>query len=182
METMLKHVGWDWYGKEAYSKVGPGAFEFVDVHYHGRVGVRVDGDKGRIEVKILSGKEPLAGLLYPILNATLPEGWKEECEKLHLNRKNPWKVERRVGMSECIDYRIRILHDTEWKNAPIVAGIHVSMSGRLNKGLNLWLGDLPPLLGEFLKDFGGPLENSYIQVYDPELPRGFSYPGDDYSL
>jgi len=138
MENTLKHVRWErWEGDQNVT--------------HGLVAVKVDYD--RLVVKSLAGEAPPAALLLPLLSAGLPEGWLEEAEKIHQSRVNPWLVEKRTGMSGCRDYSLYSLTDREYLDQPRVASLHVSMYGKLNRGLRLWLGDLPPILAVVLQDF-----------------------------
>jgi len=86
-------------------------------------------------------------------------------------------------MSGAYNYRLRVLKDAGWRNTPTSAHLHVSMYGKLNQGLKLWLGDLPPLLAKMVENFPPAEENSYLlQVYDPEEPAGFNEPGTSSGL
>ena len=60
-------------------------------------------------------------------------------------RRNPYAVEKRVGMSGAEDYLLRECRDIRTGNFPVRATVHVSMYGKLNRGLELWLGDLTAL-------------------------------------
>lgn len=137
--------------------------------FWGRVGVMLKTTNETLEIKRLAGPAPHAALLLPILNAALPEGWLETAKAMHATRRCPWRVERRIGMSGARDYKLRILVDPEWMNAPYVAGVHISMYGKLNEGFGpMWLGDVPPLLAAVAKDFPPPEEHP-LEVFTPEL-------------
>ena len=165
MENTLKHVQWGyWEG---------------DQNTHGLVAVKVYYDW--LEVKSLSGPDLAAKLLFPVLSAAMPDGWLVEAEKLHQSRVNPWLVEKRTGMSGCRDYRLYSLRDREYLDQPRDASLHVSMYGKLNWGLRLWLGDLPPLLAAVLQDFP-PAEGVSLRVYEPVLRDGYRKPGADSGL
>jgi hypothetical protein len=43
---------------------------------------------------------------------------------------------------------LRPLIDVDTLDAPITAGVHVSMYGKLNETIRLWPGNLPPLLAQ----------------------------------
>jgi len=165
MESTLKHVVWSLQDGEYTSR--------------GRAGIRVQDD--RIELAQLAGEALPASLLVPVISAALGGGWVAEAESLHRQRVNLWQVEIRTGMSGARDYRLRVLENAEWLNAPIVASLHVSMYGKLNTGLRLWLGDLPPLLAAVLQDFP-PASDVFLQVYEPELREGYQEPGSDSGL
>ncbi len=165
MENTLKHVVWVEENRYAGS---------------GRAGVRVRYDL--VEVVQLAGEALPASLLIPVLTAALGDGWMTEAERLHRQRKNPWLVETRTGMSGCRDYRLRVLQNAEWLNTPIVASVHVSMHGKLNQGLCLWLGDLPPLLAAMLQDYSPATEDVFLRVYEPVLQDGFQEAGADSGL
>lgn len=162
MESTLKHVVWS----------------LGEYTSRGRAGIRVQDD--RIELAQLAGEALPASLLVPVISAALGDGWVAEAEKLHRQRVNPWQVETRTGMSGAQDYRLRVLENAEWLNAPIVASLHVSMYGKLNKGLRLWLGDLPPLLAAVLQDY--PPTNVSLRVYEPVLRGGYRDPGENSGL
>ena len=143
----------------------------------GRIGIRVDNDH-RIEMKQLSGGALSANMLLPVLQSVLGDNWIAEAEQLHQNRAYPWCVEEHQGMSGARNYRLRFPENEEWRNAPVSAYLHVSMNDKLNQGLKLWLGDLPPLLTELVEDYPPPEEDLYrLQVYEPEEPAGFNEPG-----
>lgn len=61
-------------------------------------------------------------------------------------RKNFYKITKRVGMSGCKDYWLIIakqIDRTKYYKKDVVAHIHISMSGKLNEGLNdIFIGDL----------------------------------------
>lgn len=166
MESTLKHVVWSLQDGEYTSR--------------GRAGIRVQDD--RIELAQLAGEALPASLLVPVISAALGGGWVAEAESLHRQRVNLWQVETRTGMSGARKYRLRILEDAEWHNAPIVASLHVSMYGKLNEGLHLWLGDVPPLLAAMLQDYPPPSEGVSLQVYEPVLRDGYREPGADSGL
>jgi len=121
-------------------------------------------------------------LLFPLLDATLPEGWLKEAERLHQSRRNPWLVKSRYGMSGCSDYFLYSLRNEEYLDQPRVASLHVSMYGKLNEGLHLWLGDVPPLLAAMLQDYPPPSEGVSLQVYEPVLRGGYRDPGENSGL
>lgn len=146
---------------------------------HGLLAVRVEDN--RFYLKSLAGSALPAEKLLPLLDATLPEGWLKEAERLHQSRRNPWLVQSRYGMSGCSDYFLYSLRNEEYLDQPRAASLHVSMYGKLNEGLRLWMGDLPPLLAAVLQDFP-PASDVSLQVYEPELREGYQEPGADSGL
>ena len=174
MENTLKHVRW-----ECWLPDGDGAtYRCIR---GGTVAVKAECD--RVELKSLSGPDLAAELLFPVLSAALPDGWLAEAEKIHQSRVNPWLVRTRTGMSGGRDYRLYSLRDREYLDQPRVASLHISMYGKLNRGLRLWLGDLPPILAVVLQDFPPPpTEAVSVRTYDPVLRDGYQEPGADSGL
>jgi len=149
----------------------------------GRVGVLVRDDT--IAVSHLSGEAHPVRILRPVLTAALGDDWGEwikDAESLHRQRACPWRVEKRVGMSGARDYRLRVLRNEEWMDAPIVASIHVSMYEKMNESIRMWQGDLPPLLAAVIRDFPPVEDGLRLQVYQPVVGDGFHEPGEDSGL
>ena len=143
---------------------------------HGLVAVKVEDEQ--LSLKSLAGSAMPVEMLLPLLNATLPDDWLIEAEKLHQSRKNPWLVRSRTGMSGCRDYFLYSLRDEEYLDQPRAASLHVSMYGKLNEGLRLWMGDLPPLLAAVLQDYPPDTDASLrFSVYEPVLRDGYRDPG-----
>src|SRR5690606_10167898 len=115
----------------------------------GLLAVRVEHD--HIQMKRLAGPPMPARLILLLLKNVLPEGWKDRAETLHIERKYPWRVDVHEGMSGAVDFTLRYLRDERFADCPIGGRIHVSMNGKLNEGLDIWLGDLPPLLSEMAR-------------------------------
>ena len=147
---------------------------------HGLIAVKVEYDQ--LSLKSLAGPDMPVEMLLPLLNATLPDDWLIEAEKLHQSRKNPWLVRSRTGMSGCRDYFLYSLRDEEYLDQPRAASLHVSMYGKLNERLRMWLGDLPPILAAVLQDFPPATEGVSLQVYEPVLRDGYREPGADSGL
>ena len=167
MKDLLKHVEW--------------GFRRDDQTFYGLLAVRVEDN--RLTLKSLAGSAMPVELLFPLLDATLPEGWLEEAERLHQSRRNPWLVKSRYGMSGCSDYFLYSLRNEEYLDQPRVASLHVSMYGKLNKGLRMWLGDLPPLLAAVLQDYPPDTDASLrFSVYEPVLRGGYRDPGENSGL
>jgi len=53
---------------------------------------------------------------------------------------------------------------------------------KLNEGISLWPGDLPPLLAAVLQDFPPSTEAVSFRVYEPVLRDGYQEPGADSGL
>ena len=166
MNDLLRHVTW---------KLMDG-----QTVIHGLIAVKVEYDQ--LSLKSLAGPDMPVKMLLPLLNATLPEGWLKEAERLHQSRRNPWLVKSRYGMSGCSDYFLYSLRNEEYLDQPRVASLHVSMYGKLNEGLHLWLGDVPPLLAAMLQDYPPPSEGVSLQVYEPVLRGGYRDPGENSGL
>lgn len=147
----------------------------------GLVGVKLY--QGRVTIRNLAGNALVAGRLLDVLNLVLPADWQEVAENWHLQRKYPWRVSTRQGESGCVDYILRYLRDEDVLDQPIGGLIHVSMWGKLNRGVSLWLGDLPPLLAALLKDFppqdfpARACVGDYLEAYRPQKKGEYSPPG-----
>jgi hypothetical protein len=116
---------------------------------HSRVAIFLEGDFGprpnRLVLRTIAGPAIPLALVSPVLSLAIPE-WEAWAEELHHSRRFPWRIERHVGMSGCVDYLLRIQRDAVLRDEPIKARLHISMFGKLNRGIELWLGDLLPLL------------------------------------
>jgi hypothetical protein len=115
----------------------------------GRIAVLVEGNRFRLEQ--LSGIAPTSPVIFAVLEQ-LPDVL-DRGNELHQRRTNRYTTERRTGMSGCVDYLLHVERDPELHDYPITAGIHVSMYGKLNEGVDLWLMDLIPLIIEMLNDY-----------------------------
>ena len=91
----------------------------------------------------LTGTAPQPGHLYLAIE-TWPE-LQAAANEAAATRRNPYAVERREGMSGAVDYRLRECRDPSTGNYPVRATVHVSMYGKINQGIRIWLGDLAPL-------------------------------------
>ena len=133
---MIKHFVWNYAGKS------------------GRVAGRVENDV--IEVRQISGKAPPWSSMDAtcvdwsnIINNAFqgPDGeplnvW---AQNLSATRVNRCAVECRVGMCGAVDYTLRIERNANLADYPIAARLHISMAGKLNSGLKMWLGDYAEL-------------------------------------
>jgi hypothetical protein len=107
----------------------------------GRFAVAVDGTF--FVMAHLSGPAPRPGHL-----ALAIESWpqlQEAANESAASRMNPYATERIMGMSGAENYRLRECRNQTVGDFPVRATIHVSMYGKLNQGIRLWLGDLPAL-------------------------------------
>ena len=108
---------------------------------NGRFAVAVDGTV--FVMAHLSGPAPRPGHL-----ALAIEAWpqlQEAANAAAASRQNPYATERIVGMSGAENYRLRECRDVTTGDFPVRATVHVSMYGKLNQGVRVWLGDLAPL-------------------------------------
>jgi len=131
----------------------------------GRVAVKVDWDN-HFEVRQLAGPAPTTDVLEGIVGYL--ELW-DLAHKLNNERLSSHAVEVRDGMSGCRDYLLRIDKDPAWGDCPIVARLHISMMGKLNEGVRMWLGDFIPLA--IASDIGGLESKSAdiraVSIYRP---------------
>ena len=108
---------------------------------NGRFAVAVDGTM--FVLAHLSGPAPRPGHL-----ALAIESWpalQGAANAAAATRRNPYATERKIGMSGAENYRLRECRNQTVGDFPVRATIHVSMYGKLNQGIRLWLGDLAPL-------------------------------------
>jgi hypothetical protein len=132
---------------------------------HGRVAVGVD-TQDRFRFAQIAGQAPVPEVLYKAL-AEMPEIL-EESWRIDKTRVHRAGVEIRHGMSGCVDILLREERDIELCDYPIKARIHVSMAGKINQPVKLWLGDLPRLLEVLKRQF--PIEPADFPVYIGEVP------------
>lgn len=144
----------------------------------GLIAVKVRDE--RVSLRRLAGNALPVGVLPDVLFIALPDNWEEVCEKKHTSRKYDWCVSKRYGQSGCIDYILRYMRDVDTLDQPIGGRIHVSMRGKLNQGVSLWLGDIPPLLVAILEDF--PPESCSLCAYEPFLAGEYSPAGKNSGL
>lgn len=193
--TIIKHVRW-------YSDVPVETWDGKSTR-SGLLAIRVEHD--HIRMKRLAGPPMPARLILMLLENVLPEGWKDRAETLHRERKYPWRVDIHEGMSGAVDFTLRYLRDEAFSDCPVGGRIHVSMNEKLNEGLDIWLGDLPPLLSEMARhlpciifpykqspaDFGygrPPKENEIregginIISWEPPSFEGWHLPGEAVSV
>jgi hypothetical protein len=164
MKAEVRHLNWSVYGEG-----------------RGRVAIRHEADYDIVAIRSLAGQKLPAGLLRPALDAAVP-GWQQRAAELHRSRQRPWRVDTRIGMSGCITYLLRVLKDLEFCDAPIVARLHITMSGRLDQLGPIWLGDLLPLLeeAEALGSLEAPEapEGAVVKCVQPPKMEGFIYPSE----
>jgi hypothetical protein len=157
----------------------------------GRVGVIECGDV--ISMRNLSRKKLPAEVLFGVLDATIKD-WMVRAEVLHLHRRHSWAITTRRGMSGCTTLFLRVQKDSLFLNHPIVAKIHITMSGYI-ENFEMWLGDLAPLAArlrnyfpqlQFHKDgyvWISPVENGSwsLKVVEP-IERNFEPAGNPSGL
>lgn len=171
LNDVLKHVRWEYLVPLANDD---------HIKRYGHVGIRVENL--RLKLRVLSGPALPAELLVPVLNIALPDFWVEAAETAHQARANPWYVNLYRGMSGCQNHELYSLQNLEFMNQKFAASIHVSMYGKLNCDLDVWLGDLPPLLASLLEEYPPPTEGYELKVYDPELRGEYSEAGKNSGL
>lgn len=116
---------------------------------NGRFAVAIDVDM--FVLSHLAGPAPRPGHL-----ALAIEAWpalQAAANTAAATRQNPYAVERRHGMSGAVDYRLRECRSLVSGNSPVRATVHVSMYGKLNQGIRVWLGDLAPLCWYMFGDY-----------------------------
>ena len=138
---MIKHFNWS---LEGYGR--------------GRVAIAIDEQAFVVTLAQIAGNAPPAALAAwgNLINAfEVGEGEEPALQlaaQLHAERVNRFAVERRVGMSGAVDYRLIIEQNAALADYPTVAVLHISMAGKLNDGIKMWLGDFYPIYQQWLAD------------------------------
>jgi len=149
---------------------------FWDSHENsGRIALRATDQ--RFVVKRLAGNAPPAGIVWKLLHETERE-FLEQANEQHRCRKHRYAVEKRVGMSGCINFLLREERDVELDDFPITARLHVSMYGKLNEDVSMWPGDLIPILTcrahvAIPEDGEITLEEATVGTYEFKEPSAF---------
>lgn len=131
---------------------------------HGRIAVSAECD--RFVLKRLAGKAPPPAVLLAVWADLGPE-FGERCGHYARTRKNPYIVQTRTGMSGCMDVLVRELRNLALRDMPIIGGLHISMTDKLNEDVSLWLGDIPAIWDE-LRDM---YDVDDVHIYEVPLPR-----------
>jgi len=108
----------------------------------GRVAVRIDRHDDHLELRQLAGAAPTPAVLGEVINEL---GLWDLAHSLNETRANSHAVEVHEGMSGSRNYLLRVDKDPHWGDCPVVARLHISMMGKLNEGVKMWLGDFVPL-------------------------------------
>ena len=138
---MIKHFNWS---LEGYGR--------------GRVAISIDEQTNILTLAQIAGNAPPAALAAwgNLINAfELGEGEESALQlaaQLHAERVNRFAVERRVGMSGAVDYRLIVEKNAALADYPTVAVLHISMADKLNGGIKMWLGDFYPIYQQWLAD------------------------------
>ena len=117
-------------------------WERDDREQSGRIAVAVGQ---RFRLKRLEGNAPPVGII-PMVIAAMGESAVRIINDAHNRRRNRYAVEVRQGRSGCRDYLLREERDLAMKDHPIRCGLHVSMYHKLNQDVDVWAGDVLPLL------------------------------------
>lgn len=152
MSRILAHVEvrQDYYSRIVI-KVEDGIFRLVNA-----AGVDVDACALPLIINELKEKYP-----------DFKEEWAEAEHYNKSERERPYRLMRRVGMSGCVDLKVRIKIDGELMITSDVGKIHISMYGKLNEDLRLPVVDLVLLLDRFSEDFEGRTDYE-IRIIDEE--------------
>jgi|GEM_PF-4644085 len=127
------------------------------------------------------GRCPHVFTFLRVLSSILgKEDW-EELKKAHRERKNPWGIVERVGMSGCRDFKLvfncldrtglsRVIFD-------IGSEVHISMYRKLNYGVRIKYPDIYPLISRVKFEFRDGPEFGWEEVSLQEVY--FFQPGSD---
>ena len=125
-------------------------FWFSCEYGRGRIAVKFSWPN-MLEIKQISGVAPPARLLIDIL-PMLGKEFLLYANKLHIGRAHGYAVEQRNHMSGSADIVVIDRRDDLFKEWPITGHGHGSMYGKLNYGVRIWLGDLPPVISYMKKN------------------------------
>ncbi len=144
----------------------------------GRVAVAINDD--RVTIQTIAGQALPANLLPHLLDA-MGQEFVGDCRAATYRRVNPFALQVRHGMSGCTDILLRTCRNAALADYPIAAKLHVSMYGKLNRGLSCWLGDLLYLAGR-LQDIYLPAEASSfildeVAIWQPTAEDWIMPPG-----
>jgi hypothetical protein len=145
-----------------------------------RVAVVFDG--GMIRMKHLAGIAPYA--YQAVWAKLLLDFFPDDLARMGGHRKervNPFAIQRRVGMSGCVDYTLRYLVDPTFADWRKGGRLHISMHGKLNEGFSMWEGDFMEL-GKHLPPVpeGVTFDIEEVSPFDPG--DYFAFPGDERDL
>lgn len=118
-------------------------FNWVHGELRGRCVLAVDAAEG-FQFSDLSGNSPTLEVLMRAL--ALCPAVIEAANTANSRRQHMCAVDVRHGMSGCMDFILVEQRNTALLDYPTVARLHVSMVGKLNQGVAMWVGDLPPVL------------------------------------
>lgn len=136
-----------------------------------RVAVRFT-EYAKLQVKRLGRPIPSVALKDVILEY-LDEDGLRIAEELHQGRKNKYSIDIHTGASGCSDGYLVELLNAEWKNYYKRWLLHTSARGKVNRGLDIWLGDVPVLFEILDKSKSGLrvyIEEAEIKEYDFKYP------------
>ena len=153
---MIRHVLWK-YQEEKHSQ-----------EKKGRLGIYTTEENEPwnepwIEVKQLFGPAPPVELLYELLRALDLDEFQVESQTE--TEKRPYILEVRERTSGAQDLLKRVLWNRKFRDAPIVASLHISMFGKLNEGIRGYVNDLHVFISEFPDVFG----KTNLEFYNLEL-------------
>jgi len=118
-------------------------YKFNSEDGRGRFAVAIT-ENGDFILRQIAGKAPPVTALFSVVKKNpkiLEKGYIASA-----NRENPFFVEKHEGMSGCATYMLRFERDAAIADYPIGGSLHVSMYGKLNEGINMWIGDLYEIL------------------------------------
>lgn len=120
----------------------------------GRVFVELFVENDNVITVGYFGKAPTVSEMKELLKRT--GLWARGIE-LNRNRTSPFKIVPKVGLSGAIDFYIKYIKEVgEFgvRARPVVSKyvLHVSMEGKINKGINAWLGDVVLVLAQYQAD------------------------------
>ena len=133
--------------------------------YRGRLALLIEGD--RLRIRQIAGCAAPAEIVFELIQE-FDEVWAEAL-RLHREREHRYALSVRTGMSGCKDYSLIEERDVEFGDFPRHHLLHVSCAGKINNGVDLWLGDIPPLLAElpkYLPQFEGEILEAPTAEWD----------------
>ncbi|MGC7870647.1 hypothetical protein ACPUYX_03840 [Desulfosporosinus sp. SYSU MS00001] len=115
----------------------------------GRVLVRLDKIKESwLDVYNYEGSKLWARYLFAVFNIALPQGWIENLERLHQNRRTRWKTEILVSPSGEKEYRLYTMEKSK-----SICSSTICVSDKQIHTFSIRLKDTAPLLKLLFEDY-----------------------------
>lgn len=147
----------------------------------GRYAVKIED--GRIRMKNVAGIAMPFHIIHNVLSVTDSEIFNKGRE-LNKNRRFPYRITKRQGRSGCLDFFVEWLADRGMGIIMRSQPLHISMNGKFNAGINMWVKDLIAIIdNELFTNLYNTVEAEETPGYSysaftPSIGEGWIYPDD----